>query len=139
MASTLPVFAQDCDALKAQLSTRQGLDTYLHQETGKEVICAIALQTNGQTSTYCYAIFDYRSEQANDAFKQLQSKLSSCFSPLKAQGAGDIVNHPDSFDQKQYCADQNDLSLSLKDKATLNQTLVFLRLDQRGPNEQSCH
>jgi len=53
-------------------------------------------------------------------------------------GAGDIVNHLDSFEQKQFCTPENTLSLSLKDKATINQTLVFLRLDESANLPNFC-
>ncbi|WP_334067799.1 hypothetical protein [Nereida ignava] len=72
------------------------------------------------------------------ALKRLDATLANCFPAREMNGAVDIVNHPDSFDQKQFCAPEYDLSLSLKDKATLSQTLVFLRLDESANVPNSC-
>ena len=135
-----PGSANECSALSEQLSTPNRISDYLTQETKQDVICAIALMPNGQESSYCYAIFGYRSEKARATLDELKTRLSSCFEPLaiKGAGAGENVNHPDSFDHYQFCNNTNTLSLSLKDKSALAQTLVFLRLDPHAPDKPLC-
>ena len=138
LALALPAQAETCNALQAQLSSRENIKTYLQQETARDVNCAIALMADGQESSYCYAIFDYRTTDARDAFNLLNTNLSNCFTAKSQKGAGGLVNHPDSFDQNQFCAPNAHLSLSLKDKGNLNQTLVFLRLDGTSAPDSAC-
>ncbi|MBT5821491.1 MAG: hypothetical protein P8P65_09635 [Planktotalea sp.] len=134
----MPAFAQACDALEEQLNTRDGISAYLKQDTSRELLCAVALIQNGKTSSFCYAMFDYRSPDAHTALVRLEAAFPDCFPTRATSGAGEVVNHPDSFDQKQFCTPEYDLSLSFKDKATLSQTLVFLRLDESASRPNSC-
>ncbi|WP_375267510.1 hypothetical protein [Planktotalea sp.] len=60
LAMAMPAYAQTCDALDAQLNTRDGVSTYLTQDTSREVIFAVALMQNGKTSSFCYAMYEYR-------------------------------------------------------------------------------
>lgn len=138
LVAAQPGHTEICDPLKKQVSTRNGISAFLQQETERDVICAIALMPDGQDSSYCYAIFDYRSPKARDAFERLNTNLSTCFTVQAQDGTGSIVNHPDSFDQHQFCAPGALLSLSLKDKGNLNQTLVFLRLDGAASANGAC-
>ena len=137
-ALALPLQAETCNDLETRLSTRDVVSAYLKQETTKDVLCAIALLPDGQESSYCYAIFPYRDPQAVDAFERLGTTLTDCFVLKAAVGTGDIVNHPDSFDQNAFCAADYELSLSLKDKGNLNQTLIFLRLDGKSASSNAC-
>ena len=45
---------------------------------------------------------------------------------------GAVVNHPDSYDLRQYAWEGGVVSLSLKDKGALGATMVFLRMQGGG-------
>jgi hypothetical protein len=75
-------------------------------------------------------VFDYRDAQAVTWLNMLRTRVEACMGP-DAEMAGDAqVNHPDSFDLHQYEGQGHRVALSLKDKAGLNQTLVFLSISQ---------
>jgi hypothetical protein len=80
----------------------------------------------GGVSEDCYWRYGFRSDEARTAFRDLSALLRACSdAPVTEQGAA--VNHPDSFDQITARVGGRDVSLSLKDKGALGQTLVFLR------------
>lgn len=96
----------------------------------------------GAEVSHCYSAFAYRDAAALQALAELYADLSACFGARRAQETGALVNHPDSFEQAQFCMNSGSLSLSLKDKAALQETLVFIRStrakldpDQCGPVE----
>ncbi|MEP5154554.1 hypothetical protein [Planktotalea sp.] len=115
-----------CTELIDHLSTSQTLKGFLEQATTQAASCGTSLQTGGARSTYCYVSYAYRSAQANNALAHLDTTLSTCFERRIPSGAGEIVNHPDSFNQIEYCDASGTYSLSLKDKAGLGETLIFL-------------
>ncbi|MEM6374950.1 MAG: hypothetical protein AAF686_01840 [Pseudomonadota bacterium] len=76
----------------------------------------------------CQWSFDYRSAAANALFGHISADLVACLGPAKALEPG--VNHPDSYQLRQFEAPERLISLSLKDKASLEQSFVFLRVDK---------
>lgn len=96
----------------------------------------------GAEVSHCYSAFAYRDAAALQALAELYADLSACFGARRAQETGALVNHPDSFEQAQFCMNSGSLSLSLKDKAAFQETLIFVRSthakldpDQCGPVE----
>lgn len=75
----------------------------------------------------CHWSFDYRSAAAEDAFDTIQDRLSACLGSTPVSDAP--VNHPDSYRLVQYEKEDALISLSLKDKASRQQSFVFLRVD----------
>jgi len=61
-------------------------------------------------------------------FEAIWSALTAC-RPGAAQGGDQPVNHPDSYDLRQWRADQGVYAVSVKDKGASNRTLVFLRFE----------
>lgn len=75
----------------------------------------------------CRWTFAYRADAAVAAFEHLAEKLTRCLGPPVDEDAP--VNHPDSYRLVQFGAPDAVISLSLKDKASLQSTFVFLRVD----------
>lgn len=78
-------------------------------------------------NTVCRWSFEYRAQRAEDMFKEMAEKLTECLGRPKPQGSP--VNHPDSYTLMQFQNREAVISLSLKDKASLQQTFLFLRVD----------
>ena len=60
----------------------------------------------------------------------LDQEIRHCFDNAVALPADTAVNHPDSYLLKRYQTGDLVISASLKDKAALSQSLVFLRIDR---------
>lgn len=90
--------------------------------------CATSRSTTGAAEPYCAWKFDYRDAEATSAFYSLSVRLRSCAATVLSAGGDAAVNHPDSYVLQQYETDQGTVSLSIKDKAGLHSTYVFLRL-----------
>ena len=58
--------------------------------------------------------------------ESLWSGIARC-EPGGPAGPDARVNHPDSYDLREWIADSGTWSVSVKDKGALGQTLVFLR------------
>ncbi|MEM9044752.1 MAG: hypothetical protein AAGC81_08640 [Pseudomonadota bacterium] len=67
-----------------------------------------------------------RSPEAESDFKALSLKIEECLTPSVGIDDQD-VNHPDTFTARLYRIGDTEVSISLKDKASLGQTLIFLR------------
>lgn len=92
---------------------------------GAETQCTRSLALGGGSQLHCGWAFDYRDAAAIDAFTQGLASLEGCF----VQTTPDQdVNHPDFYDLRLFEADGQEIGMSLKDKAALGQTYVFLRV-----------
>lgn len=98
---------------------------------GVAASCSTSVTLGGGKSWDCHWRFDYRSEAALRTFKDLAALLDLCASgPVSVEHSS--VNHPDSFDQISGTAFGRQISVSLKDKGGLGQSLVFLRTMNDG-------
>ena len=103
------------------------LDFVTGDEAAKGATCSTSKVLGGATSKHCYWTFAFRSDAAREWFAEHAELLRQCADgPVSVEGA--TVNHPDSFDQMTAKVEDRDVSLSLKDKGALSQTLVFLRV-----------
>lgn len=97
----------------------------------KSASCGTAKGMDGKISNHCYWAFDFRSDSAKVAYRTLHQKFSEC-----SQTQGDMrdegVNHPDSYTLENFDFGTHDIALSLKDKAALNQTLMFVHLREKN-------
>ncbi|MEP1993424.1 MAG: hypothetical protein ABJJ09_17505 [Ascidiaceihabitans sp.] len=92
--------------------------------------CGTSLLISGARSSHCAYPFEYRADVAQQVFDDLAQLMTHCVGPEVPEQTGkNGVNHPDSYDQKTFQADNGSISLSLKDKGNLNQTYIFLRFD----------
>ena len=80
--------------------------------------------------TVCQWAYAYRDPAAQSLFEDMASQLSMCLGTEVASDAP--VNHPDSYDLRQYYGQSQgqgaDVFLSIKDKASIRKTFVFLRI-----------
>ncbi|MEL7469154.1 MAG: hypothetical protein AAFN27_11915 [Pseudomonadota bacterium] len=88
--------------------------------------CGTALTTGGGREIHCRWSFAYRDEAAIKLHDRIASDVETCLNAT-AVPQEDGVNHPDSYDQQRFHTGDADLSLSLKDKAAIHTTFVFLR------------
>jgi hypothetical protein len=86
--------------------------------------CKTSLGLQGGKSLHCMWTFPYRADTAAQAFDTLQSKVRACGAVERAQDQN--VNHPDFYDLRIFSFGTETVGISLKDKAMLSQTLVFL-------------
>ena len=107
-----------CDALFRN-------DASLGQDDAK---CSINLLQGGISQMSCHWDFSYRSTESLLRFEDIQAEIENCLGTDAALPADTQVNHPDSFELRQYEGQGARVALSLKDKAGLDQTLVFLSI-----------
>lgn len=92
--------------------------------------CRLALQLGGKKQLICSWQFNYRDTLATEQFIKLNSQLRT-YSRETSTVIEDLdVNHPDFYDLKTYTQTETVLAVSLKDKAALDQTYVFLRVSK---------
>ena len=137
LAVATPARAQDaCTPLSQTLAAaRQNFDAWSATPNvprfDQAKACDLALTASGQRVYSCRWAWSYRSDKAAETFAALDRRIQRCLAvPAGSPEAG--VNHPDSYRQHIYQSGDIRLSLSLKDKAALAQSLVFLLVRGRG-------
>jgi hypothetical protein len=95
------------------------------------VTCQTILLISGQYQRSCYRSYPYRSGDARAAFASIGFELADCLGAKAVQSVDRSVNHPDSYELHRYQLNGVEYAVSLKDKAALQQTLVFLRVPQQ--------
>ena len=95
--------------------------------------CSFSLDTHGAKSANCNWAFSYRSAEATGAFQDMLAELSVCADMASGIETDQPVNHPDFYDLRLMRIAGGEMGLSIKDKAALLQTLVFLRLTPAKP------
>lgn len=93
--------------------------------------CSISQDERGAQSYLCYWTYPYRDDRATSAFEDLSAEIQMCLPDAAELPADKAVNHPDSYLLDRYVQDEVVISTSLKDKAALGQSLVFLRIDRK--------
>jgi hypothetical protein len=120
-----------CDQLQSlMVQAGDGVTTSFHlsSRTLAQVDCAPSRGLGGTVSLHCAWPFEYRSMQSLDAFESLLGQVAACANPIAADTSS--VNHPDSYDLRQFSSGVGVISVSPKDKGALNQTYVFLRVER---------
>jgi len=92
--------------------------------------CRLSLQLSGEQQLICHWKFDYRVKQASEHFANVNRSLSHNVSKNAEPKKDKEVNHPDFYDLRTYENSGATFSVSLKDKAALAQTYVFLRISK---------
>ncbi len=95
---------------------------------GAAADCAVSPSLSGRNVYQCAWEYPYRSPHANEAFEALHGLIGECFGDRAPMRKDPGVNHPDFYDLRQYRLDHVDLSVSIKEKAALQATFVFLRI-----------
>ena len=91
--------------------------------------CGTALSETAAREIHCRWSFDYRSDESVEMQDRMASDIRDCLhaSTISPEQG---VNHPDTYDQQLYRAGDMALSVSLKDKAALQRSFVFLRIEK---------
>ncbi len=98
-----------------------------------QAICSFSLDTRGTKSANCNWAFSYRSAEATGTFKDKLAMLSVCADKASGIVTDQSVNHPDFYDLRLMRIAGGEVGLSIKDKAAIQQTFVFLRLTPAKP------
>ena len=94
--------------------------------------CNRSIALGGAVSHSCAQAFAYRSEAAQQTFAKMLEDVGTCATPIINRAPS--VSHPDSYDLRQFETPRMIVSVSLKDKAALSKTYVFLRAESRNPS-----
>ena len=93
--------------------------------------CRSSLALSGGSQVHCNWSFGYRSDQAKQVFQGLIGAMAACLGPEAAMTTDSSVNHPDAYDLRMFDRGGQEFSVSHKDKGALQQTLVFVRVQNR--------
>jgi len=94
--------------------------------------CEFARQPGGGIY-YCVWSYRLRAAEARRAFEEMDGQLRACLGQHAQARSDPGVNHPDTYDARQYPVLGARVTVSLKDKGALQRSLVFVRVDSR-PN-----
>ena len=135
-AQTAPL----CDRLDQAMAATAGAN--VQAETVRDILtdlgtsqasCSFSLDTLGMKSANCNWAFSYRSAEATGAFQGMLAELSVCADMASGIETDQSVNHPDFYDLRLMRIAGGEMGLSIKDKAAIQQTYVFLRLTPAEP------
>lgn len=98
---------------------------------GQRATCRPSLALSGARHIHCSWSFGYRSDAAHAAFDDLIHAVAACLGPDGERSVDTSVNHPDACTLWVYDLAGQEFAVSLKDKGALQQTLVFVRVQQR--------
>ncbi len=96
--------------------------------TQDTVACTRSLMLAGGVQMHCGWAFAYRAPRARDAFDRLMRSVAACLGEGAAVTTDLDVNHPDYYDLQTFQSGGQEIGVSLKDKAALSETYVFLRI-----------
>ncbi|WP_170476542.1 hypothetical protein [Ruegeria arenilitoris] len=90
--------------------------------------CSAFTTSLATTGTSCFWSHPYRSTLALDHASELWATLTKC-RVGRQMGQDDQVNHPDSYNLKEWVHEEDVYAVSVKDKGGQNRTFVFLRVE----------
>lgn len=90
--------------------------------------CTRSLVLSGGSQVQCGWAFPYRAPEATTAFERLVRTVAVCLGTEASVTADQDVNHPDFYDLQTFQSKGREIGVSLKDKAGLSKTYVFLRI-----------
>lgn len=123
-----PVFGADiCNELN-DLSEHVEAAVFTLPTTGESRTCKQSLTLSGDRQIHCSWSFDYRAEAAKHAFDRMIKEVAACLGNDARVTEDQDVNHPDFYDLTRFDTEGRTIAVSLKDKAALQQTYVFLRV-----------
>lgn len=96
--------------------------------------CTVTIQA--QRNWYqCEWKYAYRDRQAYDNFDSLVRRVHRCIGEKIDIHTDRNVNHPDYYALRRFELEHANVSVSLKDKSALQNTLVFVRVAKRRTND----
>lgn len=96
-------------------------------------LCDVAISSDGIKIYHCRWDYDYRAIAASELMRTLNLEIQKCLG-VQSRKIEDGVNHPDTYEQRLYRLGDINISLSLKDKAALNQSFVSLQISGAKPD-----
>lgn len=127
--------AQDlCVAIKSLVPQAQANFTAGNSSIAGAETCQTALSMTGAKTLHCAWGFDYRADAALSTFQSFDTDLSACFADFGSVTTDQSVNHPDTYDLRQYQTGDVVVSISLKDKGAMQRTFVFVGIAGVAPN-----
>ncbi|AEI92607.1 hypothetical protein RLO149_c005790 [Roseobacter litoralis Och 149] len=117
-----------CTELEKYHPSQQG-DMSLFEASGMAsgAVCATSRALSGAVSNHCYWSFPYRSAASTQSFDAVVQRVADCAN-AQVYSKENTVNHPDTYDLRRFTIAGKIVDVSLKDKAALQQTIVFLRI-----------
>ena len=97
-------------------------------DTDRVAKCTRSLMLSGGSQMHCGWAFSYRVPDARQAFDDLVNSVTDCLGPAARTVTDQDVNHPDYYDLQTFRLNGREIGVSLKDKAALSKTYVFLRV-----------
>lgn len=122
-----PAVAELCDDIRS-LNDKNGAVELSLPNTGQTATCTRSLMLGGGMQLHCGWAFAYRAAEATQAFDRVVAAVGQCLGNDAAVTADLNVNHPDFYDLQTFQLGDQEIGVSLKDKATLSETYVFLRV-----------
>lgn len=95
--------------------------------------CALSLAPSGARAYHCAWRFALRDPAASDRFEAIVRDLRRCFGAQAVVTIDDSVNHPDTYDLRQFRLERVTVAVSIKDKGALESTYVFIRVYASDP------
>jgi len=95
--------------------------------------CAMSLLLSGSRSYHCMWKFPYRAGTAREVFDGFNAAFENCLPGQMKIRNDQSVNHPDFYKRAQYQAGPVVIGISLKDRAQLHGSFVFLRITGATP------
>ena len=95
-----------------------------------DAICSTYLSQSSKIGVACFWEFPRLAPEAGLMADLLWTRLKNCRAGSQ-QKKDQSVNHPDSYSLRQWNAGSHIYRVAIKDKAELNQTLVFIRLEKQ--------
>jgi hypothetical protein len=89
--------------------------------------CRVTKTLRG-SAYHCGWEFPHRAQEAYDRFDDLVRRVDACIGRDVVGQNDRNVNHPDTYALRRYETPRAEVSVSLKDKSALEQTFVFIRI-----------
>ena len=120
-----------CQAAYASCDRLEALEAYkTTQSPPVGAKCAIYLGQSARSGVSCHWEYAFRDPSATRFAAEIEAAVQQCRRG-QLRGPDVLVNHPDSYDLREWETVTGIYSVSIKDKGGLNKTLVFLRFESK--------
>lgn len=127
---TIMFAAQTHPALAANCKIVDMLEAHATEKIeATEATCSRFLSQSNSTGISCYWEFPFRDQSATQMAKSFWGDIQNCRRGNELE-ADLQVNHPDSYDLREWVTTDGIFRVSVKDKTQLEKTLVFLRFEK---------
>ncbi len=96
--------------------------------------CVVVMKTQ-RRSYRCRWDYAYRDARAYAEFDRFAGSLRQCFGAMAREHVDRNVNHPDFYAARRYEMARGEVTVSVKDKAALGSTFVFISVEGLPKNQ----